>query len=156
MIICGTGHRSNKLGGYSYAVFSRLVALAEAALKRYQPEKVISGMALGWDQALAQAAVNLNIPLVAAIPFKGQENMWPEASKKKYEELLSHAGVVVVSSGNYAPAKMETRNEWMVDRSDLVLALWNGTSGGTCNCVRYAYQKQKRVINLWKTWETHR
>ncbi len=33
---------------------------------------------------------------------------------------------------------MQVRNEYMVDRADLVLALWNGTPGGTGNCVRYA------------------
>lgn len=55
MIVAGTGHRPNKLGGYGDDVFERLVALARTYLWHMEPWHVISGMALGWDQALAQA-----------------------------------------------------------------------------------------------------
>jgi hypothetical protein len=34
-------------------------------------------MARGWDLALAKAAVELGLPLFAAIPFVGQESRWP-------------------------------------------------------------------------------
>ena len=62
MIVAGTGHRPNKLGGYNNESFLKLVNIAEDALKQMEVTEVISGMALGWDMALAQAAINLNIP----------------------------------------------------------------------------------------------
>ena len=34
----------------------------------------------------------------------------------------------------------------MVDRSDFVLAFWNGTKGGTGNCVEYAKKQGKPVV----------
>jgi uncharacterized phage-like protein YoqJ len=158
MIIAGTGHRPAKLiargvNAYRPQVFFRLVDLAYAALVRYQPSEVISGMALGWDQALALAASQLGIPFVAYVPFRGQESKWPEASQEQYRELLNAASsAVIVCAGGYAPSKMARRNAAMVNDTDLVLALWDGSSGGTGNCVRYAESKKVPVVNLWSSW----
>lgn len=51
------------------------------------------------------------------------------------------AEVVVVSDGEYAVWKMQTRNEAMVDAADELWALWDGSSGGTKNCIDYAKGK---------------
>lgn len=150
MIVAGTGHRPNKLGGYGLDAKLKLVGLANDWLEANKPTKVISGMALGWDVALAVAALQLGIPLVAAIPFKGQELAWPSSSQKDYNDVLREASeIVYVSEEGYAPWKMQIRNEWMVDHCDLVLAIWNGTLGGTANCVRYAENVDKPIVNLW-------
>lgn len=153
VVAAGTGHRPDKLGGYSEAVTARLVDLARAALLHYRPEKVISGMALGWDTALALAALELGIPLIAAIPFEGQEKAWPAVSQARYRDILSRATeIVIVSAGRYSGWKMQVRNEWMVDRCDILLALWDGSEGGTRNCLRYAERKGTQVSNLWVSW----
>lgn len=156
MIVAGTGHRPLKLGGYSRSLFERLVVVAEEALEPnlHHGLVVISGMALGWDQALAQAALNLKLPLVAAVPFKGQELAWPQASQEAYHKLLDQASsVVYVSDPGYAPWKMQRRNEWMVDQAGVVLAMWNGSAGGTANCIRYAEAQGVPVVNLWSRWQ---
>ena len=153
MIVCATGHRPNKLGGYGLDVKTKLEQLAFTWLEEHKPDKAISGMALGWDQAFARAAIELNIPLVAAIPFIGQEQAWPDSSQKEWKRLVDAAyEVVIVSEGGYAAWKMQKRNEWMVDTCDLVLALWDGSSGGTDNCVKYARTKSKSIHNLWTNW----
>lgn len=154
MIICGTGHRPDKLGGYGIEVHENLVLVAKQAIKGMQPSKVISGMALGWDQALMEAAQLLAYPTVAAIPFKGQQNAWPEASRSKYAALLNEATeVVYVCPDGYAPWKMQKRNQWMVDNAHVVLALWNGSQGGTANCVKYANLMRKPVVNVWDNYD---
>lgn len=154
MIICGTGHRPNKLGGYGMAADVRLVNLAEDWLEENRPDKVISGMALGWDTALACAAFNLDIPFIAAIPFEGQESRWPIESQKRFRTLLGVAEqVVYVCEPGYAPWKMQKRNEWMVDNCDRVLALWDGSDGGTGNCIKYTNKVGKPIINLWENYE---
>lgn len=155
MIICGTGHRPDKLGGYGDEVASRLVSVAEVWLggDKENWDGVISGGALGWDQALAWAALSLKIPLTMAMPFPGFWSRWPKKSQNELELLASAADrVVYVCDEGYAPWKMQVRNEWMVDNSDMVLALWNGTDGGTANCVRYAQKKNKPITNLWETY----
>jgi len=152
MIIAGTGHRPNKLGGYGYDIYELLLKTASKAIDGFAT-KVISGMALGWDQALAEAAINLNIPFIAAVPFRGQEGKWPPPSKRKYQKLISKADeVVYVCDDGYAPHKMQERNKWMVDNCDSVLALWDGSAGGTSNCIIYAKSVKKKIVNLWPYW----
>jgi len=148
-----TGHRPAKLGGYGTDAQERLIGLATYFLSVTRPLKVISGMALGWDQAVAEASIMLHIPVIAAIPFKGQESKWPRDSRYWYNELLTHcAHIEIVSPGGYSPAKMQVRNEWMVDRGDVLTALWDGSDGGTANCYHYAERQDKKIINLWDTY----
>ena len=155
-ILAGTGHRPDKLGGYGVDVSTRLVDLARAALMKYRPDEVVSGMALGWDTALALAAIELGIPLAAAVPFEGQERKWRPEQQRLFQAILARAStVVVVSPGGYAVWKMQVRNEWMVDRATGVLALWNGSAGGTGNCIEYARARQVEIVNLWATWERY-
>lgn len=152
MIFAATGHRPEKLGGYG--VEPRLRNFARIQLARLKPSKVITGMALGWDQAVAAACVDLDIPYIAAVPFVGQEGQWPEAARKQYYYLINRSvQAVVVSPGSYSARAMETRNRWMVDRGDEVLALFDGfVGGGTANCIHYAEKKGKPVQNLWDLW----
>jgi uncharacterized phage-like protein YoqJ len=148
MIYAGTGHRPNKLGGYSKEVNRKLLDVARRNLEGCTT--VISGMALGWDMALAHAARMEGIPFIAAVPFKGQERIWPKESQESYYDMLRAAKeVVYVCEEGYAPWKMQVRNQWMVDHCDVVLALWNGSSGGTGNCVEYADKVGKPIKNVW-------
>lgn len=148
-----TGHRPNKLGGYTTQAHMHLVRFAVLVLRELQPNLVITGMAQGWDQAIAHAAAHLHIPFQAAVPCDGQEKMWPVVSQEYYQRLLVKAAqVTVVRPGPYAPEKMQVRNEWMVNHATDLCALWNGTSGGTANCVKYANYKALPVLNKWQDW----
>lgn len=157
--IAVTGHRPNKLWGYNLLneQYFQLQKLFEEYVKNNITDpnrevEMISGMALGADTIFAKAALSLkeqgyNIKLVAAIPFKGQESLWPEETKNQYRRLLNCADeVVFVCPEGYASWKMQKRNEYMVDRCDILLAIWDGTDGGTSNCIRYAQQKKKEMI----------
>lgn len=151
MILAFTGHRSDKLGGYKLPnpTYTKVCQAIDAKLRELKPEKVISGMAQGVDQWGAYIAYKLGIPFIAAVPFAGQEKMWPDASKKAYNDLLKLAtGIVVVSEGEFTPAKMQIRNEWMVDKADMMLAIWDGTPGGTANCIAYAEKVGKPIVRI--------
>lgn len=148
-----TGHRPTKLGGYGDSVFGRLVTLAEDYLRENDAAYAISGMALGWDQAAAVAALNLGIPLLAAIPFVGQESRWPLSSQILYRERLARATwIQVVCPGTHSAAAFQQRNEWMVDNGSKLAALWDGSLGGTRNCVKYAADNDRPYDNLWPRW----
>lgn len=153
MIFSGTGHRPDKLGGFSQESFNKLIELCETFIEAYRPTHIISGMALGFDQALAQAAINGKIPFTAAIPCKNQENRWPEASQKKYKEILKHSTKQVILSEHYTNQCMQERNIWMVNNCDKIVALYDGSPGGTGNCILYASQKKKDIVNLWNVWK---
>lgn len=153
MIACGTGHRPDKLMGYSDVAHLRLTRFATDVLSEIRPTGVISGMAIGWDMALARAAVALDIPFTAAVPFEGQQGRWSPAQQAEYSFLLSRAHAVkYVCAPGFAAWKMQRRNEWMVDNSALVIALWDGSSGGTANCVRYANARGVQIRNVWDTY----
>jgi len=158
LVIAATGHRPNKLGGYNELNQQKLVKLAYDYLCELQPDGVISGLALGWDMAFAEAARLLSIPLHGAVPFAGQESRWPVESQREWRRLIdSCTSVTVVSDGGYHPEKMQIRNEWMVDRAHRLCALWDGSRGGTGSCIRYAMQRQVITIdNLWSEWELKR
>lgn len=152
MIIAATGHRPDKLGGYSESVHKRLRGLAREYLGNLGPAQGISGMALGWDQAFAAALVDLGIPFIAAVPFEGQECRWPAESQTRYLWLLRQAGSVHIVSDYPGTRAMQLRNEWMVDRAQRMCALWDGSWGGTFNAVTYAKRRRRPVDNLWRRW----
>ena len=55
MILGFTGHRPASLpGSYSDRTNRALLNTSDFILAQYKPTKVISGMALGWDTAVAQ------------------------------------------------------------------------------------------------------
>ena len=153
MIIAATGHRPEKLGGYGRDVEQRLRDLAVWFLMCTRPTVVISGVALGWDTAIAEAALTLRIPLWAAVPFAGQESRWAPRSQAIYRGLLQQAErVVIVSEGGFSSAAMQRRNEWMVDECAALVALWDGSAGGTANCLKYANKIGRPGWNLWQYW----
>lgn len=149
MRVAFTGHRPDKLGGYVIPnpTYHKVVTQIHDQLVRLKPTQVISGMALGVDQWAAEIALDLDIPLLAAIPFKGQEATWPDDSKKKYHALLSKAAkVVAVCEPGYAAWKMFKRNEWMVDNCDLLIAVWDWSPGGTAGCIKYAQKVDRERL----------
>jgi uncharacterized phage-like protein YoqJ len=150
MIVSFTGHRSHKLGGYGDSELQQKVRKAlHEELVKLSPAKAISGMALGVDQWAAEICGELEIPFIAAVPFKGQERMWPQASKEHYFALLEQANsVCYICDPGYEPWKMQQRNEWMIDNSDCVIAVWDGTNGGTGNCVKYAQSIGKTIHRI--------
>ncbi|RWF33787.1 MAG: DUF1273 family protein [Mesorhizobium sp.] len=152
LIVAGTGHRPPKLGGYGDEVRTALSNLAVAYLTKEQPKTAISGMALGWDEAVATAAVELGIPYIAAVPFEGHDSRWPPESRRRLAWLLSKASEIHVVSDIPGNRAMQQRNEWMVDRAHKMCALWDGSWGGTFNCLQYAKKVRRPVDNLWPRW----
>lgn len=148
MIVAFTGHRPDKLGSYEpNEISNKVKGDITKALSELKPEKVISGMALGVDQIAAEVCIDLGIPFIAAVPFLGQESMWPLKSKEHYRYLLSKASdIEVVCDGGYAAWKLQKRNEWMVDNCNLLIAVWNGSDGGTKNCFDYAQKVGRKTF----------
>lgn len=158
MIVAFTGHRPDKLGGYASetkhpagkrAKIER--ALATLLGAKLQPTGAISGMALGVDQWAAWVCSDLGIPWIAAVPFDGQESRWPTEAQRIYHTLLARAyGTKVVTPGrpldrHDAALRMQARNQWMVDHCQLLIAVFDGSPGGTKNCVDYALRVRREI-----------
>lgn len=152
-VIAATGHRPQKFGGFSNDVRLKLMGIACEFLISEEPDKVVSGMALGWDTVFAEAALQLKIPVLAAIPFIGQESRWPNHAQDKYREVVSRCETYYVSSGDPwgldHRGLFQRRNIWMVDHCTSLCAMWDGTNSGTANCINYALRKGVPFVNLW-------
>lgn len=148
MILAGTGHRPEHLGGYApNNLAARIYAATLGHLKTLKPDKVISGMALGFDMMLAEACIELGIPFIAAIPCATQAGIWPAQAQERWRTLRDRAERVEVLAELYTPSVMHARNRWMVDNSDGLIACWNGFyRGGTYHCVKYAKRQAKPIL----------
>lgn len=160
MIVAVTGHRPPRLGlSYSPADRARLEAFARNSLvelmelRGMRCERLVSGLAQGWDQACAYAALSLKVPVTAAVPFVGQEGRWPADEQRRYQELLTRCDVKVVCPGEPKNWKYARRDEWMVENCGVVLALFDGEpTGGTWLTVRHAARLGRLVHNVWGSW----
>lgn len=163
MILSVTGHRPDKLNNewnHDGPISKRIASEIVQVFDFYRPEKCICGMALGIDTIFALAVLkHLTCPLIAAIPFEGQEKKWSERSQLAYHEILSHPRTekVIVSPGGYAAWKMQARNAWMNNQlintppfipANKLLAVWDESEGGTANCVKDAKKKGIEIIHI--------
>ncbi len=146
MIVAVTGHRPHKLGGYQEPLRTPIISAVKTVLIRVEATAGITGMALGADQYFAEACIELGLPFIAAVPFQGQASRWPIDAQQRYYELLGCADeVIYVSDPGYARWKMDARNHWVVDHCNLLLAIWNGSPGGSANTVLYANKVRRDV-----------
>lgn len=130
--------------------------LAKAKVKHGDRLIVISGMAEGFDEALARAAIMADVTFIAAIPNKGyidyywgKKSMLGRNRMAEAQEILSKAGEIVhVCDGIYGPDGRHAnfhRNEWMVDHADIVW-VYNPTTRGTAQCYAYCKKVGKRTF----------
>ena len=115
----------------------------------------ISGMACGVDIWAAEIVVrmkdqfpDLNLHLIAAIPYAGFDERWPEDWRERYRALLGRAEYVKVVEPFCSRAAYQRRNEWMVNHSARVIAVYNGQAGGTRSTICYARRQKVPVILL--------
>lgn len=155
---CFTGHRPQHLPfREGSAKFAELISdLEYEILELFSLKGVntfITGMALGVDTYAARIIIKMkdrgsDIRLVCAIPCTDQSSRWSRSEREEYRYILSRADEVVFLQDEYTPGCMQRRNEFMVNNSSYVIAVWNGNSGGTCNTAKYAMRTQKTLIRL--------
>lgn len=150
MRVAVTGHQPPLLGGYDDVVTARLLALARSWIDGQAPCEIISGMAAGWDMAMAEAAVDAGVPLVAALACPGQNRGWPVDARQRFERVMAAASVVHVMPGG--AGMWARRDGWVLARGEIVVALWSGIESGTGRAVAKARRLGKPVLNLWPEW----
>lgn len=162
IVISATGHRPNKLGN-AYSLKKPINIEIGNVMRKFlleimekhpgEPIHIVSGMALGVDTIWALVGLKLKeeypdvFTVEAAIPCLGHGQNWPKVSREIYEKIKTKVDKqVVVVNEPYQAKHMQTRNEYMVNKSDIVFAVWNGSNGGTGNCVRYAKRQPVSII----------
>ena len=154
---CFTGHRPTKLPWGTSEEDDRCLALKarlEQAVERaYQQgmRHFICGMARGTDLYFAEAVLALrercpDLTLEAARPCESQADSWPEPEKERYRGILERCDYETLVQHHYDRGCMQRRNRYMVERSEMILAVYNGEpKGGTAQTLAYALRKGLRV-----------
>lgn len=111
----------------------------------------VSGMAIGVDTYAAEIVLEMkqrypNIILECALPCETQAVKWTEPARDRYFGIIERCDIETMLQHNYTPDCMEKRNRYMVDKSDYIIAVWDGTPSGTGNTVKYAENKGKRIV----------
>lgn len=119
---------------------------------RFDDLEIITGMALGWDTAVATACRDLGVPFIAALPFRGQDAYWTAEERRDYRLLLDAAREIVVIGKAKLNRFYLLRDYWIVDNSDHMTALDSGRPSGTHTTVLYAESKGRKVEPLWDDW----
>lgn len=153
---CFTGHRPQKLGYGENSIQcdelkNRLEELIIELIEKEGVTHFISGVALGVDTYAANIVLKLksNYPMITlecAIPCETQAVKWNERDRDIYYDLISKSDKETLLQQKYTSDCMQKRNEYMVDNSDYVIAVWNGKPSGTGNTVKYARKNNKMVL----------
>lgn len=157
---CFTGHRVQKLAWRYNEEDERCKSLKIAL--RAEIEKAIlrgyktflCGMALGFDTYCAETVIELkhkykDIKLIGALPCGNQDNCWADKDKQRYRHLLKQIdGIRCINKEYNGVECMLERNRYMVNNSSLMIALFNGASGGTKSTIDYAHKQGLEIIIL--------
>lgn len=169
-----TGHRPSKLGNnYDMnsapwqAMKTDLEIYIERNLEVYQTVVCHSGLALGADTIWSMAILSVRerfpgrVKFHADIPMMEQATPWKHSPKsvafwnKQVETADSQTVYGSLANLPEGPKRireaarlMNVRNHGMLGATDLVLALYDGTPGGTGNAIAFAEKKKIPVIAI--------
>lgn len=152
---CFTGHRPNHLPWGeqedSFAALTCKMRLAEEIERAWQEgyRHFLCGVAQGADLMFAEGVlacqmVHPDVKLIAAIPCSDQTNGWKKEQIARYQSILAAIGAenCILIQQEWTKGCMLRRDRYMVNQSQRIIALYNGTSrGGTKYTLGYAMQQ---------------
>lgn len=156
---CFTGHRPDKLPWGLNENDPRCAALKNTLVRELEAlyqrgfRHFISGMAMGCDLYYAEAALGLRkqhpgVTVEGAVPCPTQTQKWPDSLRRRWQFILDQCDLETVVQQNYDRWCMFRRDRYMVDRSAAVLAVFNGTPGGTQYTLNYAMDRKREILLL--------
>ena len=112
----------------------------------------ISGFADGTDLLFAgivaeRIAKNPALKLIAAIPYQKRLDTLQKAERTK--ALIDLCAEIYIAADDYRPSVYAKRNRYMVERSDRVIAIYDGREkGGTVGTIRLAHTMKKELREI--------
>ena len=142
-----TGHRT--YGGQAAAALRATVGELYARGFR----TFLCGMAMGCDLYFCEAVLELrsrhpDVTVEAAIPCPTQADAWPADQRERYRRLVQACDFETVVSQQYSASCMQRRDRYMVDHAALLIAAFDGSSGGTRYTVEYAMRRGLEIVDL--------
>ena len=79
------------------------------------------------------------IKISLAIPCINHDKLWDYEDKQSLKWIIERSDeIIYISDCEYKIGCMQKRNKYMVDRSSLLIAAYNGKKGGTKTTIEYA------------------
>jgi uncharacterized phage-like protein YoqJ len=156
--LAGSGPEPKDSGGFFELAHEVLVELYVTVLDLLGPVRVISGMGLGGELALARAAALRKIPFEAVIAFEGQSARWDKTQRMLYDDLMAKAATVIDASKRHSRTeegqRYHERNRVVIERSTLLAGVWNEGHGYAFSLMEYASRQpyQRPSMNLHTRW----
>jgi len=156
---CFTGHRPAKLPWGSREDDPRCMDLKrrlwDAVTAAYEGgyRHFLCGMAMGCDLYACECALQLRslhpeVTVEAAIPCPSQPDAWPAVQRERYRRLVTACDFETVVSAAYSASCMQRRDRYMVDHASLLIAMFDGSAGGTRYTIQYAMGRGLDVVDL--------
>lgn len=137
--LMGTGSRSMLTNPNAKKIYEALRVWILEFREQHPNLVLISGMAEGWDEAVAKIGMRENIPYICAIPNKTygdyywrHKSLLGENRIRVFNNLLNHAcEIVYVCDALYVNGTHANfiRNSWMVDHADAAVVYMAHSSG---------------------------
>ena len=136
--------------GHRHLSFAQVVSYLNKLHQDYLDAIWITGGAIGLDSWAAEFAMDHGIELWLILPFpqKVMSKKWNDEQREVLARSVAYSSKFSVLAPTYDVSIYQRRNERMVDLSDMVAAFWDGSSGGTGNCVRYAQKVKKPMVRF--------
>ena len=114
----------------------------------------LTSLAIGADQIFAEVVLAQGGAIEAVIPFSDYERTFEnDQDLQNYRRLLGAAAAVrILEPSESEEAAYLRAGKLLVERSDLLLAVWDGMpghgKGGTADIVKYAIVLHKRWVHF--------
>lgn len=162
MTVSFTGHRPDKIAGYSSARGAVEVAIRKAVAEEIEravergAECFVCGMAPGFDlwaadevlRLRAEGRIGVDVQLRCAVPYPNFEHSFGKEYRSLYESVMEGADETLYLSHGYHHGCYARRNDYLVECADLVVAYYEGGEGGTRYTLRRAMREGVPIVNL--------
>lgn len=155
-----TGYRPQKLPFGNDLTHPDAIRLRESLKAEYEKlikmgfRQFLTGGALGSDMMAAEVILELKeeykrkvkLSHWMCVPCRNHTAKWSDKDRERLNKIAKQSHVTFVSDTPYYKGCMQVRNRYMVDTSRILLAVYDGQSGGTQSTVEYAQAKHRKVI----------
>ena len=111
----------------------------------------VCGMALGCDTYFAETVLDFKdgygLELIAALSCADQAHLWADKDKKRFRDIILRCTDTHFTSIAHTPGCEKERNHYIVDTSDVLIAIYSGAKrSGTAQTIAYAQKKGVPII----------
>lgn len=154
-----SGYRPEKFS-FSLTVGSAGRALLERALDREITAAADDGItdfycgcAKGFDILAGEAVIRMKairpgIRLICVMPYESMVKDWEPEWRARLFDITSECDEKITLSSSYHRGVFHQRNKYLIEHSEMLIAFYDGKSGGTESTLALAEKKGIRTVNI--------